>query len=548
MARLAPKLKFFLPAAVAVALVPTTAMAVVVGTRQTGHLTPQSGTGGAPDGNSDNLTFSQDNRVVKFAAFDTSATNLAPGDTNGKRDVILFRRSGGAGNLGGAMELASVSSQGIQGNGDSRKPRLDGSARSASHCLVFESESTNLDPRDTTPDTDVFLRDLKTRTTTLASLNDDGTDPDVDGSCKAVVFSSAGKVMLYDVAKRNLFQIGSGTNPDIQNNGKGAAYERDGQIYYQAFQFINRMKGGKRVFFWTKIGKEQLVSRSKSGAPGDGVSANPGMDDNGYYVSFESDATNLCTNACVGISSDTNGVRDIFRRTLPKRPGAKSSAPTKDFMEMASFSCGASKKGARCQVNQQGNGPSTNAFMTGAGENIVYQSEATNLKESTGIRIADLNGPVSDIYYWNFPRGRMVGNVSRESRTNTSRSNDAFDAPATKPAASNRANYIGWTSPGGTDLTSGVKVPEGLQPHAPPPDPSIPPTVPCVIASAVPVGVTVPQTTLPCPAGSKPSGTLAFIGATPNPALKEQTPIYGTGVDALFIRFLGGSGEGRDTN
>ena len=180
------------------------------------------------------------------------------------------------------------------------------------------------------------------------------------------------------------------------------------------------------------------------------------MDDNGYYVAFESAATNLCDdNACAGISADNNGATDIFRRTLPRRPGGGKAPPTKDFMEMVSYSCGAPKAGDPCAVNAQGNGPSYNAFMTGAGENIVFESQATNLRESTAIQAADPNGPIPDIYYWNFPRERMLGNVSRESRTNEERTlgtGQPFDAPSSKPAASNRANYIGWTSTGGASV------------------------------------------------------------------------------------------------
>lgn len=544
------RLKFVAPAVIAAALIPSTALAVVVGTRETGHLTPPA------DGASDNLTFSQDNRDVKLAAFDTSATDLVAGDTNGKRDVVLFRRSSGAGNLGGGMELASVNNQGVQSNGDSTKPRLDGSSRAAARCLVFESTGTNLDPRDTTPDIDTFLRDTKAKKTTLVSTGGSGDDADVAGDCGTVVYSDGSAVKLYDVKDKTQFVVGRGTNPDIQNNGKGAAYERGGQIYYQAFQKVNRMVGGKRRWIWIKIGKEQLVSRAKSGAAGNAQSLNPTMDDNGYYVSFESDADNLCVKACYGISSDTNGVRDIFRRTLPKRPGGKSGAPTKDFMEMASFSCGTSKKGGRCEVNQLGNGASRNAFMTGAGENIVFESVATNLKESTGIRVADPNGPISDIYYWNFPRKRMAGNVSRESRTNADRGKDGFDAPAVKPASSNRANYIGWTSAGGSDLSSGVR--EGETP-LPTTTPTVSPTIPCAIvpATALPgVPVVQPPAGVPlCPAGTLPTDpSNPLVGSMPNPAYVPPTtddpgvPATGTGIEALFIRFLGASHEGHDTN
>jgi hypothetical protein len=545
-------------AVLAAALIPAAASAVVVGDRETGHLTPPAGTSNPANGDSDNISFSQDNRVVRYAAFDTSASNLVAGDTNGKRDVLLFQRQNGAGNLGGNMQLASVNNAGQQSNGDSVKPRLDGSSRAASRCLVFESQGTNLDPRDKTPDIDVFLRNIKAKKTTLISTGGSGDDADIAGDCGTVVYSDGSKVKLYDVKDKTQFVVGRGTNPDMQNNGKGAAYERGGQIYYQAFQKVNRMVGGKRRFIWIKIGKEQLVSRTKSGAKGNGASANPTMDDNGYYVSFESDATNLCANTCSGISEDKNGARDIFRRTLPKRPGGGASAPTKDFMEMVSFSCGAKAKGDPCEVNQQANGPSRNAFMTGAGENIVFESQATNLKESTGIKVADPNGPISDIYYWNFPRARMRGNVSRESRTNAARGKDGFDAPATKPAASNRANYIAWSSIGGANLDATVPTVPTV-PGVPtiPGIGTVPATIVCSISSALPVGLVPPPGVPECPPGTPPAG-LPYIGQIPNPAAAAPTTptttvptgptTPQTGTENLFIRFLGASHEGHDSN
>lgn len=443
----------------AVLLPVSIATGIVVGKRQTTILTPPEDSGLPPaDGDSDNVTFSQDNRNVRMAAFDTTATNLVQGDNNGKRDVVIFKRSPGEGNLGGSLAIASLNSKGEQANDDSQRPRLDGSSSKAPHCVIFSSVATNLDPRDKTNDVDIFLRDLSKNKTTLVSTKGQGTHADIDNECEVATYAGDNKVWVYDVKTKKNFPIGKGTGPDMQNNGKGVAYERGGQIYYQAFQKVNRIvnkKTGKRGFIWIKIGPETLVSKNKGGQKGNAASANPTMDDNGYYVAFESAATNLCDGDCAGIEADANGATDIFRRTLPKRPGGGGAAPTKDFMEMASYSCGGAKAGDPCAVNAQGNGPSYNAFMTGAGENIVFESQATNLRESTSISAADPNGPIPDIYYWNFPRARLLGNVSRESRTNEDRSQGTgqpFDGPNSKPAASNRANYIAWTSTGGKSV------------------------------------------------------------------------------------------------
>src|SRR3954447_12417887 len=437
-------------------VVPALAYGIVVGKRQTTILSPPEDSGLPPaNGDSDNVTFSQDNRNARIAAFDTTSSNLVNGDNNGKRDVVIFKRQTGEGNLGGTLAIASLNSAGEQANDDSQRPRLDASSAHEPHCVVFNSVATNLAPADKSPDSDVFLRDLKKNTTALVSVKGSGAHADIDNECEVVAFAGENKIWLYDVKTKKQFAIARGIDPDMQNNGKGLAYERGGQVFYQAFQKVNRVinkKTGKRGFIWIKIGREILVSRNKAGQTGNAASANPTMDDNGYYVAFESAATNLCADDCAGVGDDANEVTDIFRRTLPKRAGGGKSAPTKDFMEMVSYSCGGAKAGDPCSVDAQGDGPSAHAFMTGAGENIVFESQATNLRESTTIQAADPNGPIPDVYYWNFPRERLLGNVSRESRTNEDRTlgtGQPFDASSSKPAASNRANYIGWTSTGG---------------------------------------------------------------------------------------------------
>src|SRR4051794_1005001 len=152
-------------------LVPAIASGIVVGKRQTTILSPPEDSGLPPaNGDSDNITFSQDNRNARYAAFDTTASNLVNGDNNGKRDVVVFKRNAGEGNLGGTLAIASLNSKGEQANDDSQRPRLDGSSNSEPHCVVFTSVATNLDPRDKANDVDVFVRDLTKDKTTLASI------------------------------------------------------------------------------------------------------------------------------------------------------------------------------------------------------------------------------------------------------------------------------------------------------------------------------------------------------------------------------------------
>jgi hypothetical protein len=108
--------------------------------------------GGTPsaDGPSDNSVWSQDGRDPRLFAFDSAASNITSGDTNGARDVFVLKRTPGEGNLGGTLVRASVSSAGVGGNGPSLKPSLDGQGdKVRPHYVAFESSATHLDPTST---------------------------------------------------------------------------------------------------------------------------------------------------------------------------------------------------------------------------------------------------------------------------------------------------------------------------------------------------------------------------------------------------------------
>ncbi|MFL5895930.1 MAG: hypothetical protein ACJ76Z_12570 [Thermoleophilaceae bacterium] len=409
---------------------------------QTTILNPPGANGG-----SDNVTFSTDHRSTRLIAYDSDASNLVASDTNGQRDVFVHVRSnpGANGDVDGTDLIASVANNGGPANGASENPNLDGDANSVPHCVVFQSAATNLAPQDANPDEDIFIRDLKRKTTKLVSFGlANAENATVDGECEFVAFDAAGSVYVRDLKKNKTLKIGAGVNPDQENNGRGVAFVRGGHIFYQAY--VRKFRKKNNII---KFGRTIMVDRNKAGEAGNGTSANPVMDDAGYYVAFESTATNLCKpSACKGIGGeDRNGATsDIFRRTLPN-----PKAPTPDFMEMVSYSQGCSSSSPDSKsVDEQGNGPSNNPSMTGAGENIVFDSQADNLKEGAGINKADPNGrEIRDIYYWNFPHGRKCGNISRESRNEDRRESGTgqpYNDNSQKPAASNRANFIGFTS------------------------------------------------------------------------------------------------------
>ena len=78
----------------------------------------------------------------RFVAFISDATNLVPGDTNGRYDVFVRDRQTGT------TRRVSVGPGGVQGNGDSFDPAISADGR----FVAFDSYATNLVPGDTNGD------------------------------------------------------------------------------------------------------------------------------------------------------------------------------------------------------------------------------------------------------------------------------------------------------------------------------------------------------------------------------------------------------------
>ena len=85
----------------------------------------------------------------RFVAFQSAASNLVSGDTNGERDIFLCDRSTNI------VERVSVASDGAQGNDLSLNPSISADGR----FVAFESRSDNLISGDTNEQWDIFLHD-----------------------------------------------------------------------------------------------------------------------------------------------------------------------------------------------------------------------------------------------------------------------------------------------------------------------------------------------------------------------------------------------------
>jgi Ca2+-binding RTX toxin-like protein len=145
-------------------------------------------------------------------AFESDASNLVSGDTNGRGDIFVKDLQTGT------TKLISVASDGTQGNGHSNNPSISASGR----YVAFEGGS-NLVNGDTNGYGDIFVKDLQTGTTKRISVASDGTQgndgsyyPSISADGRYVAFESwasnlvsgdtngAYDIFVYDLSNDNL--------------------------------------------------------------------------------------------------------------------------------------------------------------------------------------------------------------------------------------------------------------------------------------------------------------------------------------------------------
>jgi hypothetical protein len=137
----------------------------------------------------------------RFVAFTSLASNLVAGDSNGVSDVFVKDLATGAISRASVPSGAGGGAAG-EGNGASTNPALSADGRS----VVFRSAATNLDPADTDPGLDLFVRDLQAGTTRRVSVTAGGAGhgagfvsaPALAAGGSTVVFATAGALVAGD--------------------------------------------------------------------------------------------------------------------------------------------------------------------------------------------------------------------------------------------------------------------------------------------------------------------------------------------------------------
>jgi hypothetical protein len=180
--------------------------------------------GGVPNGPSTNAVISNDRRWARVIAYQSDASNLVAGDTNGVSDVFWVRRAGRFGNLGtvwsrGATRIASRPRGGSSANGPSWSPAVDGALHEAPSCVAYLSAASNLVTGDTNGRPDAFVTRLKTRQVRRVSLprgrqaGAATTQVAVSGDCSRVAFVTGG--VVYVRVHGRTRRVGRGADPSF---------------------------------------------------------------------------------------------------------------------------------------------------------------------------------------------------------------------------------------------------------------------------------------------------------------------------------------------
>jgi hypothetical protein len=197
----------------------------------------------------------------RYVVFESAATNLVLGDTNGQSDVFLLDCDTNQ------LTLISKAADGTPANGGSTRPSISADGQ----YVGFNSEATNLLPGLTVSQKRGYLYDRETGTLTLATVGDGGAIPDDYASGR---ISADG---------RHYYFASYATNLDPTDASDGLKL------------FMRNLTSGRT---WR-------VDLGFDGSPANGEATVRAFTPDGRYLLFDSLATNL-------VPDDTNSGTDQF--------------------------------------------------------------------------------------------------------------------------------------------------------------------------------------------------------------------------------------------
>ena len=266
-------------------------------------------------------SISADGRYVSFA-YSGDEDLVTPSPTNWQQHVYMHDMQTNE-NI-----IVSVNSQGEAGNGYSDNSNISGNGR----FVAFYSIADNLVENDTNGIVaDVFVHDTLTGETELISVDENGDQFLTDSgptfissngryvgfyNTISVEWTSNGTIVdsnawLYDRQTKQSILISTPNSGEreLSSSNIGGISE-DGRYVVFSSNATNLIENDTNGFFDVFLkdmvtGEISLISRSSSGVQGNQLSSSPEITSDGRYVFFSSRASNL-------VANDNNGYSDIF--------------------------------------------------------------------------------------------------------------------------------------------------------------------------------------------------------------------------------------------
>ena len=282
-----------------------------------------------------------------------------------------------------SVERISLAFNGVESNGYSSGVSIDDDGRH----IIFSSDATNLVPNDTNNSTDTFIYDRSNKTVELINIAPNNTQADapvsigsISGDSRYITFaSSASNLVANDTnGQRDIFvydRVAKTTERvSVASNGTQAndlnlfnAISDDGR--YVAFESMasnlveNDTNGQRDIFVYDRVAKTtERINVASNGTQANNHASLDSISDDGRYITFSSNATNL-------VANDTNKQSDVFVYDRV--------AKTTERVSVASN-------------GTQANGSSNFGSISGDGRYIAFESAANNLVENDTNKQSDI--------------------------------------------------------------------------------------------------------------------------------------------------------------
>ena len=371
-------------------------------------------------------------KTGRFIVFESEATNLSSAITTFNRNHIYRKDT-----LTGEVLLVSSDANGLEANNSSSSPRISDDGQH----VVFASTATNLSSISTGGTKQIFIKHLtdgsielvSTDSTGLVAANNSSENPDVSNDGGYVVFESdalnlsgltnngVSQIYLKNMTDESVDMISRDTTQSAGGTGDSnrPAMSPDARyIVYDSIAGNSLVIGATAIRHVFLVDMEsadvtEQISVNSSSVQGNGNSINASVSDDGNYVAFESNATNLITGGTL--------LSDIYRRDRSGSETLLASTP---------------------DATTSGDNASINSSISGDGTFVAFESASTNL-------VTEVVAGLTDIFVRDFSTTPTVTiekiNLSQSGAEATNNSNNA--------SISSDGRYVSFDSAFNYDVT-----------------------------------------------------------------------------------------------